>query len=243
MAVQKMRPLNLDKMLMRFARVPTGSLADAGSPEMKERIAREDLKARGVRLRGDKTAIQELVRYEVENEKRRLHATDENIDLVLGIPANGRPNRHSALRDLLIFSYYQLMKIVLKTSPRAARKETARFFCLTCDTKTSRTRRLSTDQVKWAGQRTFDRFVHLHPHDKEGQLLGDAIARSFQVLVGYAEEVNGRSPDIDAFEAHVAHLKLLCRTLDVAEKLDRLEKADARAARSVTAEGCKRKPH
>jgi hypothetical protein len=228
--------MTLDAMLKRFARVPTPGLARAGSQEMKERWARADLNARGIKLKGDKTAIRELIRYEIEHREKLLQGCDECIATVLSYRSDGRPNAHSALRDLLIFSYNRLVQLDVSSSDagamRVARRATAKFFGLTSDTRTTRSRRLSTDQVKWAEERTFSRFERVR-HLDDGRLIELASLSALHVLGSYFEELAGNLVNASAFEKNIANLTDLCRTIDAAEHAARLCARDARLSNRV----------
>lgn len=246
MATQS-RPTKLDAMLERFARVPIQGLADAGSREMKERCARADLKNRGIELRGHKTAINELVRYEIERRRARQAYYDGCADVVLESPADGRPNQHSALRDLMIYAHrcFSLSKAFAPENPRSlrdARKSTAQFFGLTCDTRTARTRRPSTDQIKWAEDRTLARFERIYHLDR-GQLLTEGMVWSLQAIGKYRAELDGRPTAVADLEVHVANLASLCRLLDALQHAARFNKADARALKDATLIGPKRELH
>jgi hypothetical protein len=223
------RTLDLDLLLKRLGAFPVMGLAHAGSPEMHIRWAREGPKKRDVHLRGHKTAIDTLVTYEVEHKKALLQVYDEYVDQLLESRADGRPNKHSALRDFLIFAEQQLLQLVGRLEVRDARKRAAQIFGLTCDTRFARTRRPSIDQVKWAEERTIARFKLLQKWRGDG-LLGAAWLKGVYVLGFYISELNGAPLDPETFHADAACLVALCRTLDAAERLDRIEKSAARKA-------------
>jgi hypothetical protein len=100
-------------------------------------------------------------------------------------------------------------------------------FGLTCDTRFSRTRRPSVDQVKWAEERTIARFKLLHRW-RGDRLLGSAWLKCVYVLGFYIAEMNGTPLDPEAFCTDATCLVSICRTLDAVERLDRVEKTQER---------------
>lgn len=224
------RTIDLDDLLGRLEALPTISLAQAGSPEQQLSWAREHLRKVGVVLRGHKTAIDKLLQYEIERKTAVLQQYDVDVTTALEAPTGGRPNKHSALRDLFIFTLCALVRTRLESKreqsgARDAQKRTAQFFRLTCDTKHARTRRPSLDQVKWAEQRTFRRFARL---DRGAVLLDLAWTRAVYVLGFYIAETEGTPIDAEGFHAYAAALVSFCRTLDFVERIDRLNNSGHR---------------
>jgi hypothetical protein len=219
----------LDHILKRLGEFPVIGLAHAGTPEMQVRWAREDLKARNILLRGHRSAIDALVAFEIGHKKSQLQIYDEFVDDLLLCRTDGRPNKHSALRDLLIFAEQFFLQSVGRLEIRDARKRTAQMFGLTCDTKFVRTRRLSIDQVKWAEERTITRF-RLLERWRGDQLLSSAWLKAVYVLGFYIAEMNGAPLDPEAFYTEATCLVSVCRTLDAVERLDRIEKSATRKA-------------
>jgi hypothetical protein len=238
-----MRSVDLDALTARLAAFPA-SFADAHSQDLRERCARASLKARGIKLRGDKSAIEALVEYEVHYRLERVRDLDEDLDVVLTIPASGRPNRYSALRDFLVFARYRIECTKLGTSldprlGREARKSTARYFALTCDTSAVRSRRLSVEQVRRAEERTLQRFGLIY-HLDQGRLLSESLLWALQILDACRAESGGRQIDAAKFEENARGLSLLSRLLDALQHAQRIEKADAR---DVAQGSAKRKLH
>jgi hypothetical protein len=192
------RTLDLDRLLRRLGEFPVIGLAHAGTADMQMRWAREDLKARNILLRGHRSAIDALVAFEIDRKKSQLQMYDKFVDDLLLCRTDGRPNKHSALRDLLIFAQQVFLQSVGRLEIRDARKRTAQMFGLTCDTKFVRTRRLSIDQVKWAEERTITRF-RLLERWRGDQLLSPAWLKAVYVLGFYIAEMNGAPLDPEAF--------------------------------------------
>jgi hypothetical protein len=94
------RRIDLNALLKWLNNFPVLRLSDPSPNGLDERIAREDLRSRGVPLRGDKATIAELLRYEVESKKEMFRRLDAAQDQVLSERVNGRPSRHFALRDM-----------------------------------------------------------------------------------------------------------------------------------------------
>ena len=222
--------LDLDHLLKRIDEFPVVGIAHAGTREMQTRWARDDLKARNILLRGHKSAIDALVGFEVGHKRSQLEAFDEWVDELLQCRTDGRPNKHTALRDFLIFTEHVLLQSVGRLEVREARKRTALMFGLTCDTRFARTRRPSIDQVKWAEERTIARFMLLQQRWRGDALLGPAWLKGVYVLGFYIGEMNGTPLDPEAFCTDATCLVSICRTLDAVERLDRIEKSAARKA-------------
>lgn len=225
--------IDLDRLLKRLAEFPIVGLAHAGTPEMQIRWARNDLAGRKVLLRGHRTAVEALVAYEIEHKRSQLQGFDGIVEQLLDCRTDGRPNKHSALRDFLVFTQQHMLQS-LGLEVREARKRTAQIFGLTCDTKFARTRRPSTDQVKWAEERTIARFVLLRKFRGDA-LLAPAWCKAVYVLGFYIAEGKGAPLDPEAFLADATCLVSICRTLDAFEKLDRIEKGAARRVERRTA--------
>ncbi|SHH20658.1 hypothetical protein [Bradyrhizobium erythrophlei] len=223
------RTIDLDLLLKRLGGFPIIGLAHAGSAEKQARWARDDLKARNILLRGHRSAIDALVAFEIAHKKSQLQMYDEFVDNLLLCRTDGRPNKHSALRDLLIFTQQFFLQSVGRLEIRDARKRTAQMLGLTCDTKFVRTRRLSIDQVKWAEERTIARF-RLLERWRGDQLLSSAWLKAVYVLGFYIAEMNGAPLDPEAFCTDATCLVSVCRTLEAVERLDRIEKSAARKA-------------
>lgn len=221
------RTLELDHILKQLGEFPIIGLAHAGTAEMQARWARDDLKARNILLRGHRSAINALVAFEIDHKKSQLQRYDEFVDDLLLRRTDGRPNKHSALRDLLIFAQQFLLQSVGRLEIRDARKRTAQMFGLTCDTKFVRTRRLSIDQVRWAEDRTMTRF-RLLERWRGDQLLSSAWLKAVYVLGFYIAERNGAPLDPEVFYTDATCLVSVCRTLDAVERLDRIEKGGMR---------------
>lgn len=221
--------LDLDHILQRLGEFPVIGIAHAGTVEMQTRWARDELKARNILLRGHKSAINALVAFEVDHKKSQLEAFDEFVDELLGSRTDGRPNKHSALRDFLIFAHQFFLQSVGRLEVRDARKHTAQMFGLTCDTRYARTRRLSIDQVKWAEERTLTRFNLLQRWRGDG-LLAAAWNKAVYVLGFYIAEMSGTPLDPEAFHTDATCLVSICRTLDAVERWARIEKSEARRA-------------
>lgn len=235
MGASRFRSIDLEGLLVRLNGFPVIALARAGSSEMRRRHALDVLKSRRVQLRGShSTVVNALVSYESDRQTELLQAYDEHVERVLNIRADGRPNKHSALRDFLIFTEQHLLRSFSfggrePLEVRDARKRTAQIFGLTCDTKFARTRRLSIDQVKWAEERTLARFELLRMVRGE-DLLGPAWLKGVYVLGFFISEQNGAPLNAEAFVADATCLISICRTLDAVERLDRIEKSAARKA-------------
>jgi hypothetical protein len=241
-AMPAQRTLDLDLLVKRLGEFPIIGLAHAGTPEMQTRWAREDLKNRDVQLRGHKSAIDALIGYEIDHKRSQLQIYDEWIDDLLQRRTDGRPNKHSSLRDLLIFAQQFFLQSVGRLEIRDARKRTAQMFGLTCDTKFVRTRRLSIDQVKWAEERTITRF-RLLERWRGDQLLSPAWLKAVYVLGFYIAEMNGAPLDPEAFQTDATGLVSVCRTLDAVERLDRIEKSAAhKTEKSMTRQLGNRRP-
>jgi hypothetical protein len=221
------RSLDLDCILKRLGKFPVIGVAHSGTPEMQTRWARDDLKDRNVLLRGHRSVIEALVAYEIKHKRSQLQIFDEYVDELLQSRTDGRPNKHSALRDFLIFTEQVLLQSVGRLEVREARKRTAQMFGLTCDTKFARTRRPSVDQVKWAEERTLGRFRLLERWRGDG-LLSSAWLKAVYVLGFYVAEMNGSPLDPEAFCTDATCLVSVCRALDAVERLDRIEKSAAR---------------
>ncbi len=207
-------------------------LAQAGSAEMRRKLARDKLEHRGIELRrAHKTAIDALVAFESDRQTTLLRIYDDNVEQLLHIRTDGRPNKHSVLRDLLIFAQQHLMQHVGQLQARDARKRTAQMFGLTSDTKFARTWRPSIEQVRRAEERTLGRFALLQKVRGGGELLSLAWFRAVYVLGFYISELNDGVPlDAEAFHADATWLISLCRTLDAFERMNRIEKTAAREA-------------
>jgi hypothetical protein len=228
-------PLDLDHILRRIGEFPVIGIAHLGTAEMQTRWARDDLKSRSILLRGHRSAIDALVTYEVEHKSSQLQAFDEYVDELLNCRTDGRPNKHSALRDLLIFAQQFLLQSLGKLEAREARKRTAQIFSLTCDTRFARTRRPSIDQVKWAEDRTIHRFALLQQRWRGDQLLSLTWLKAVHVLGFYIAEMNGAPLDPETYFSDVTCLVSICRTVDAVERLNRIEKsAAARTAKRLT---------
>jgi hypothetical protein len=223
------RTIDLDRLLKRLAEFPIVGVAHAGTREMQTRWARDDLKAKDIVLRGHRSAIDALVAFEVEHRRSQLQVFDELVDELLQCRTDGRPNKHTALRDFIIFTQQVLLQSVGRLETREARKRTAQMFGLTSDTKFARTRRPSIDQVKWAEERTIARFMLLQRW-RGGELLSPAWLKCVYVLGFYIGEMNGTPLDPEAFFTDATCLVSVCRTLDAVERLDRIEKSAARKA-------------
>jgi len=219
--------IDLDQVLRRLGEFPVIGLAHAGTPEMQVRWARQDLKTRNILLRGHRSAIDALVEFEIGHKASQLQQYDDFVDDLLLCRTDGRPNKHPALRDLLIFAQQFFLQTVGRLEIRDARKRTAQMFGLTCDTKFVRTRRLSIDQVKWAENRTLTRFNLLRKW-RGDQLLSSAWLKAVYVLGFYIAETQGAPLDPEAFYADATCLVSVCRTLDAVERLHRIEKSAAR---------------
>jgi hypothetical protein len=219
--------IDLDHLLKRLAEFPIIGLANAGTPDMQTRWARDDLKDRKVLLRGHRSAIEALVAYEIQHKRSQLKVFDEYVDELLQSRTDGRPNKHSALRDFLIFTEQVLLQSIGRLEVREARKRTAQMFGLTCDTRFARTRRPSIDQVKWAEERTMARFILLRRW-RGDDLLAPAWRKGVYVLGFYIGEMSGTPLDPEAFFTDATCLISVCRTLDAVERLDRIEKSAAR---------------
>ncbi len=227
MSISRSKTLDIDHILKRLGEFPIVGLAHAGNREMQTRRARDDLKTRKILLRGHKSAIDALIAYEIGHKKSQLQIYDKFVDGLLQSRTDGRPNKHSALRDFLIFTEQVLLQSVGRLEVRDARKRTAQMFGLTCDTKFARTRRPSIDQVKWAEERTIARFKLLQRW-RGARLLSPAWLKCVYVLGFYIAEMNGTPLDPEAFHADATCLVSICRTLDAVERLDRIEKSAAR---------------
>lgn len=219
--------IDLDQVLKRLGEFPVIGLAHAGTPEMQVRWARQALEARDILLRGHRSAIDALVAFEIDHTKSQLQRYDDFVDELLLCRSDGRPNKHPALRDILIFAEQFLLQTVGRLEIREARKRTAQMFGLTCDTKFIRTRRLSIDQVKWAEDRTMKRF-NLLAEWRGDQLLSSAWLKAVYVLGFYIAETQGAALDPEAFYTDATCLVSVCRTLDAVERLHRIEKSAAR---------------
>jgi hypothetical protein len=222
--------IDLDHLLKRLAEFPIISLAHAGTREMQTRWARDELKARNILLRGHRSAIDALVAFEVDHKRSQLQAFDELVDELLQCRTDGRPNKHTSLRDFIIFTQQGLLQSVGRLEVRESRKRAARMFGLTSDTKFARTRRPSIDQVKWAVERTLTRFALLQKRWRGSGLLGPALLKCVYVLGFYIGEMSGTPLDPEAFFTDATCLVSVCRTLDAVERLDRIEKSAARKA-------------
>jgi hypothetical protein len=236
------RALDLDLLLRRLDEFPVIGLAHAGTPEMQIGWARDSLKARHVLLRGHRSAIDALVAFEVDHTKSELQRYDNFVDELLLCRTDGRPNKHSALRDIFIFAQQFFLQSVGRLEIRDARKRTAQMFGLTCDTKFVRTRRLSIDQVKWAEDRTINR-SRLLERLRGDELLSSAWLKAVYVLGFYIAELQGAPLDPEAFHADATCLVSVCRTLDAVERLHRIEKSATRKSdQSMTRRLGKRRP-
>jgi hypothetical protein len=224
------RRLDLDLLLKRLGEFPVIGLAHAGTVDMQTRWARDELKARNILLRGHRSAIDALVAFEVEHKKSQLQAFDELVAELLQCRTDGRPNKHSVLRDFLIFAQQHLMQHVGRLKARDARKRTAQMFGLTSDTKFTRTRMSSIEQVRRAEERTFARFALLLKVRGSDELLSPAWLKAVYVLGFYIGEMNGTPFDPEEFYAAATCLVSVCRTLDAVERMDRIEKSAARKA-------------
>lgn len=215
--------MNLDATLRRLAEFPVVWLADAGSAEQRARWSREALMKKGIVLRGHKSAIDELIVLAVGKQRSQLQAFDEMVRSALAARLPGRPNERSALRDFLIFSMVVLYQSDGATL-REARKRTAQFFGLTCDTRFARRQRPSLDQIKWAEERTVHRFGLLRRWG-ESSLLKLAWQNGIAVLGFCAAEGAGNPLDPEAFRDDATALVSICRTLDAVERVCRIERA------------------
>lgn len=223
--------IDLDRFMKRLDEFPITGVAHAGTREMQTRWARDGLKARNILLRGHRSAIDALVTFEIENNRSQLQAFDELVDELLQCRTDGRPNKHTALRDFIIFTECVLLQSVGRLKVREARKRTAQMFGLTSDTKFARTRRPSVDQVKWAEERTTARFALLQRWRGSG-LLHPAWLKCVYVLGFYIIEMSGEPLDQEAFFTDATCLISVCHLLDAVEKLDRIEKNATRKADS-----------
>lgn len=222
------RSIDFDKMLARLDSIPVIGLTHACSQEMQEQSARAALKARGVKLRGDRTLICEAVRLEMVQRTAQRRRFDKLTMVVLATPVNGRPIQQSALRNILIYAH----RLAQPGRLSEARKSTATFFGLRRGTRTVRTRHPSIEQVRRAEESIDDRFS-LIQHADADRILSEGIGRARSVLDGYLAELRGEG-DLAEFEAQVGELKLLCRLLDALHHSSRLKRTDRRAKAPVS---------
>ncbi len=222
--------IDLGHLLKRIDELSVIGIAQIGPPAMLRKLAVRALENRGVELRrAHRTAVNELVAFEIDRQMATVQMWDNEVERLFHVRTAGRPNKHSALSDFLIFAGQHWLQFGGKLKARDARNRIAKMFGLTSDTKFSRSRLPSVEQVRRAEERTLARLALLQKIRGGDELLNPGWLQAVCVLGLYMSELNdGVTHDPEAFRAAGAWLVCLCRMLDALERLDRIKKNNAR---------------
>jgi hypothetical protein len=215
-----------DDLLKLLGELPVIGLVRGRTPEMRRRLALDELKREGVDLRGaSESLIETVIALKDDRQTQLLQARDAEYERLLRSRADGRPNKHSVLQDLLVFTAQHRLQSAGRLKTRAARQRTAQLFGFTCDTKHARTRRPSSEQVRRAIERMLPRFSLLQKIDGGG-LIKPVLARAARVVESF---ISG-APLGAAFHADATRIVSMSRILEAIERSDRIEKTAARKA-------------
>jgi hypothetical protein len=209
--------------------MPARPLAELGSPALRDTQARDALHARGIRLHGHQSAIDELLNYECLSIAGELREVDQQLGVTLAAAGPGRPQKHSVLRDILVYGLVQIVAaghsirsgIDEAQAIGRVRKNAASAFGLS-DRKNSP----ATEQVRRAMERTEHRLRLLALIRGGHNLVGPL----FDLAVTVVALAAAGQDDTPAFRRDAEILVSTCRTLDAIEKACRQSGSKARAA-------------
>jgi hypothetical protein len=226
---------NLDLLLQWIDGLPTINFAQVAPPEMRRRMALDALKNE-VDFRGAHyTAVDKLVAFEIERQTALLEVCAANDKRLLEKQVAGRPG-NPAVRDILLFVLQRSLQAAgLKIRP--ARKLAAQMFGLNRGTRFIKTTKPSVEQVRRPEEHTLRRFALLEKERGGAGLVNLAQYQAACVLrwFFYSSELSCALLGAEALHADAKCLVLLCRTLEVFERSDRMRKAASRKAAKHTA--------
>jgi hypothetical protein len=226
---------NLDLLLQWLDGLPTINFAQVAPPEMRRRMALEALKDEVVFRGMHYTGVDKLVEFEIERQTTLLEVCAANDKQLLKGQVVGRPG-NPAIRDLLLFVLQRSLEAAgLKIRP--ARKLAAQMFGLNHGTKYIKTTKPSVEQVRRPEERTLRRFALLEKERGGAGLVALAQYQATRVLnwFFYLSELSCALLGAEALHADAKCLVLLCRTLEVYGRTDRIGKAASRKAAKHTA--------
>jgi hypothetical protein len=222
--------------------LPATRLSDVRSPQHLERCARERLISEGVILKGHQTVIAALLQARKDELVRDYSECDATFDLLFSFKQNGRPSKYSSLRDFLVFTQFVIFRSFARAgqtimTPREAHRETAKAFNLVCGTQIARRNVFSGEQARRACERTVARFGVLERFGWPPSLeMAWPLGVSALVLEAVTADSGISQEQRAKIMADAANLVCLCRTLDVIDRLDRLQEG-GRPRRKVLSPG------
>jgi hypothetical protein len=220
---RRTQKFDLDGLLKLLGELPVIGLADGRTPGMRRRLAMDELKRAGNDFRGARESlVKTVIEFEDDRQTKLLQARDDELERLLRSRADGRPNKHPVLRDLLVFTVTHRLQSVCGLKVLDARQRTARFFGFTLNFKSISTRQSSTEQVRRLEDRTLFRFSLLQKAYGD-EFTKPVLARAARVLDCY---VSGAALN----HADATRIVSLCRLLEALERSNRIEKTAARKA-------------